>query len=151
MQRIQSGAFDTTTLVRDIPAMLPDWAQRLLARIGIGDDLDAVRDRLIDALQQAGQLLAAQALNLGQNTLRFVARPASCCTCCSFCSATAGDRPQPRRDAADAAVQPGAARPFAAVVRATVKGNIVIAAIQGTIGGVTFALLGSRARCSGGR
>ena len=50
--------------MRDIPAMLPDWAQRLLARIGIGDDLDAVRDRLIDALQQAGQLLAAQALNL---------------------------------------------------------------------------------------
>ena len=31
---------------------------------------------------------------------------------------------------------------FAAVVRATVKGNIVIAIIQGTIGGVTFWLLG---------
>ena len=31
---------------------------------------------------------------------------------------------------------------FAAVVRATVKGNIVIAVIQGTIGGVTFWLLG---------
>jgi predicted PurR-regulated permease PerM len=31
---------------------------------------------------------------------------------------------------------------FAAVVRATVKGNIAIAVIQGTIGGVTFHLLG---------
>ena len=41
---------------------------------------------------------------------------------------------------------------FAAVVRATVKGNIIIAIIQGTIGGVT--LLAARhpgARCSGGR
>ena len=31
---------------------------------------------------------------------------------------------------------------FTAVVRATVKGNIVIAIIQGTIGGVAFWLLG---------
>jgi predicted PurR-regulated permease PerM len=31
---------------------------------------------------------------------------------------------------------------FAAVVRATVKGNVVIAVIQGTIGGVTFWFLG---------
>ena len=31
---------------------------------------------------------------------------------------------------------------FAAVVRATVKGNIVIAVIQGTIGGVAFWALG---------
>ena len=34
---------------------------------------------------------------------------------------------------------------FAAVVRATVKGNIIIAVIQGTIGGVTFWLLGIQA------
>ena len=46
MQRIQSGAYDTTTLVRDAQAMLPDWAQRLLERLGIGEDLDAMRGRL---------------------------------------------------------------------------------------------------------
>ena len=31
---------------------------------------------------------------------------------------------------------------FAAVVRATVKGNMVVAVVQGTLGGIIFALLG---------
>ena len=49
----------------------------------------------------------------------------------------------PRRDAARPRTTAGALLDmFAAVVRATVKGNIVIAIIQGTIGGVAFWLLG---------
>ena len=40
---------------------------------------------------------------------------------------------------------------FAAVVRATVKGNIVIAVIQGRSAGSPSGCSGSRARCSGGR
>ena len=72
VQRIQSGEFDTSTLMVDIQAAVPPWAQRLLDRFGVGD-FDAIRDRLVSTLQQLGQLVAAQALNLGTNTLRFVA------------------------------------------------------------------------------
>ena len=38
--------------------------------------------------------------------------------------------------------QGGGIARFAEVVRATVKGNVIIATLQGTIGGVTFWLLG---------
>ena len=114
VQRIQSGAFDTSTLVRDAQAMLPDWAQRLLERFGVGEDLEAMRDRFIDALQQIGQLLATRALNLGQNTLRFIASTGIMLYVLFFLFRDGRvHRPQhPRLDAADPGVQPGAARPL---------------------------------------
>ena len=144
VQRVQSGAYDTTALVRDAQAMLPDWAQRLLDRLGIGDDLDAMRGRLIDAMQQIGQLVAAQALTLGQNTLRFVASIGIMLYLLFFLFRDGRRIGRSIRDAMPLTPEYNRAllARFAAVVRATVKGNIVIAIIQGTIGGVAFWALG---------
>jgi predicted PurR-regulated permease PerM len=144
VQRIQSGAYDTTTLVRDAQAMLPDWAERQLERFGIGEDLDAMRERLIDALQQVGQLLAAQALGLGRNTLRFVASTGIMLYVLFFLFRDGRSIGRNIRDSMPLTPEYNRAllARFAAVVRATVKGNIVIAIIQGTIGGVTFWALG---------
>ena len=144
VQRVQTDAFDTTTLVRDIQAMLPDWAQRLLERLGIGDDLDAMRGRLMTALQQIGQLIAAQALNLGQNTLRFIASTGIMLYVLFFLFRDGRSIGRNIRDSMPLTPEYNRAllARFAAVVRATVKGNIVIAVIQGTIGGVAFWALG---------
>lgn len=144
VQRIQSGAFDTTTLVQEAQAMLPDWAQAQLDRLGIGEDLDAVPERLIGALQQLGQLLATQALNLGQNTLRFVASTGIMIYVLFFLFRDGRSIGRSIRDSMPLTPEYNRAllARFAAVVRATVKGNIVIAAIQGSVGGIAFWALG---------
>jgi predicted PurR-regulated permease PerM len=144
VQRIQNGAFDTSTLVRDFQGMLPQWAQTRLEQLGIGDDLEAMRSRLMDALQQIGQLLAAQALNLGQNTLRFIASVGIMLYLLFFLFRDGRKIGRTIRDSMPLTPEYNRALlgRFAAVVRATVKGNIVIALIQGTIGGVTFWALG---------
>jgi len=144
VQRVQNGAFDTSTLVRDLQGMLPGWAERLLERLGIGEDLEVMRSRFIDALQQVGQLLATRALNIGQNTLRFVASTGIMLYVLFFLFRDGRAIGRNIRDAMPLTPEYNRAllARFAAVVRATVKGNIVIALIQGTIGGIAFALLG---------
>jgi predicted PurR-regulated permease PerM len=144
VQRIQSGAFDTSTLFRDAQAMLPDWVQRQLDRLGVDEDLEAMRDRFIGALQQVGQLLAAHALNLGQNTLRFIASVGIMLYVLFFLFRDGRAIGRNVRDSMPLTPEYNRALlvRFAAVVRATVKGNIMIATLQGTIGGVAFWLLG---------
>ena len=123
--------------------MVPPWAQSALDRLGAGD-FAALRDRLITGLQQASQIIATRALNIGQNAVRLFVGAGIMLYVLFFLF----------RDGRQIARNIGAAMPlsdaynqqllghFTAVVRATVKGNIVIAVIQGTIGGVAFWLLG---------
>jgi predicted PurR-regulated permease PerM len=143
LARIQGGAYDTSALITDLQSRLPAWARELMAESGIGD-LEAIRDRAINVVQQLGQIVAGQALNLGQNTLRFVAATGIMLYVLFFLfrdgraviiPAIRACMPLSDRYTRELAAK------FAAVVRATVKGNIVIAVLQGTIGGVTFWLL----------
>jgi len=144
LQRIQGGEFDTSTMILDLQAQLPNWARDFLARSGIGD-LEAIRDRAVNVIRQLGQIVAAQALSFGQDTLRFVASVGIMLYVLFFLFRD-GRRvivPAIRvcMPLSDRYTRELAAK-FAAVVRATVKGNIVIAVIQGTIGGVAFHFLG---------
>jgi predicted PurR-regulated permease PerM len=144
LTRIQAGEFDTSALINNLQARMPTWATEFLGRTGIGD-LDAIRERAINVAQQLGQIVAAQALNLGSNTLRFVASVGIMVYVLFFLfrdgrrvivPAIRACMPLSERHTRELGAK------FAAVVRATVKGNIVIAAIQGTIGGVTLWFLG---------
>lgn len=145
VQLIQEGQFQPPESLGDIYAHLPDWAQRLVDRLGLGQiDFDALRSRLAGALAQASQFLAAQALSVGQNTLSFVASIGIMLYMLFFLF----------RDGLQIGRNIRAALPlspeisqslllkFAAVVRATVRGNIIIAIVQGAIGGVAFWALG---------
>jgi predicted PurR-regulated permease PerM len=143
VRRVQQGGFDLPSIVDRFVARLPPWAQDWFAGIDSAD-LAALRDRLSAVLLQASQAFAGQALNLGQITLRFVGSVGIMLYVLFFLF----------RDGPSIGNNILAAMPlsidysrrllamFAAVVRATVKGNIIIAIIQGTIGGVTFWLLG---------
>jgi predicted PurR-regulated permease PerM len=141
--RLQSSQLDTTTILSDIEGHLPPWTQDWLERFGL-EDWDELRDRLLTLAREVSQAVATRALSIGQNTLRFVASIGIMLYVLFFLF----------RDGRQTARNILAAMPlsddynraliarFAAVVRATVKGNIVIAVIQGTIGGTTFWLLG---------
>lgn len=145
VQRAQSDAIDASTILDHIQSHIPAWGQTILDRIGGGDfDFAAIRDRIVGFAQQLGQLIAGRAIDLGQNTLRFVVATGVMLYVLFFLF----------RDGRGIARNIRASMPlsdvynrrltdkFVGVVRATVKGNIVIAVIQGTIGGVTLWALG---------
>ena len=139
--RVASGEINVAEPVAQIEAMLPRLSRRA-AEAGI--DLDRVRTGLETAALAASRELAARLLALGQYTLTFtLLLVVTFYTLFYFLKD--GERLMDRL----VAVLPlGDARErrlfskFAAVTRATVKGTFVVAAVQGTIGGVTFALLG---------
>ena len=74
-------------------------------------------------------------------------RSASRCTCCSSCCATAPAWRSAIRAAIPLAptVKARLLERFTTVIRATVKGNVLVAAAQGALGGVAFWVLGIHA------
>lgn len=143
-QELQDSKFDISGLVTELRADLPPSVEHWLQQVGIGD-FDALRQKLSEALMQGSQLVAGQALSIGQNTLHFFVSAGIMLYILFFLF----------RDGQQIGQNILASMPlskrysrallgrFAAVVRATVRGNVIIAVIQGTIGGITFWLLGT--------
>src|SRR5690606_8250445 len=93
---------------------------------------------------QASQLVAGQAVSIGQNTARFVVSTGIMLYVLFFLFRDGVATGRIIRSSLPLSDEHSGRllEKFAAVVRATVRGNLIIAAIQGTIGGVTFWLLG---------
>ena len=69
--RIQSGELDVGAWFTQLHSALPGWAVNLLDRFGL-TNLETVQARLSGFLAGGAQLIATQALSIGQNTLQFV-------------------------------------------------------------------------------
>lgn len=141
--RIQTGELDLGQYFNRFFAALPGWATSLLERYGLAD-LEAIQARLSGVLTRIMQFLAEQALKLGQNTLDFVVSLFVMLYLLFFLLRD-GDRLVRRvRDAFP--LEPGRQRNlaerFAIVVRATIKGNLVVALVQGALAGLIFWVLG---------
>ncbi len=143
VQRIQAGNVQVPESLAELLGHLPPWAQELVDRIGV-PDFDQLRERLVQAVSTISQFLAGQALSVGQNTLRFVASIGVMLYVLFFLFRDGKRIGATIRDSLPLSPEYNEAllRKFAAVVRATVKGNIIIAIIQGGIGGVAFWFLG---------
>ena len=141
--QVQSGAIDPSSILGNLQDALPPWAQHWFDRLGIGN-LELLRGRLVELLRQASQVIAGRALSIGQDTLRLFVSAGIMLYVLFFLFRDGRLIARNVRSAMPLSDEYNAqltAR-FAAVVRATVKGNIVIAVIQGLIGGVAFWLLG---------
>lgn len=141
--RVQQNQYDPGKVIQDLHDAMPPWLDTSLDRLGMGD-FDALRDRLVSAVQQVSQFLATRAFTFGSNTLRFIASVGVMLYVLFFLFRDGRYIGRsilacmPMSDAKNRAL----IHKFAAVVRATVKGNIAIAVIQGAIGGLAFWLLG---------
>jgi predicted PurR-regulated permease PerM len=145
-QRIQAGDLDVGRYFQEVFNALPDWLTTLLDRFGL-TNLGVVQDRLSAALRKSSQFLAAQALNLGQNTLNFIVSLFIMLYLVFFLLRD-GDALLERIKAAiplPLAQQRTLISRFTRVIRATVKGNLVVAVVQGALGGLIFWLLGVHA------
>jgi predicted PurR-regulated permease PerM len=141
--KVQSGEYDFARYIQRVFDALPSWATALLDRFNL-NNLPAVRDWLASGAMKGGQALAPQALSIGMNTFDFMIGLGIMLYLLFFllrdgkALAERIRRIVPIR-ADQKAVLFGR---FADVVRATVKGGILVAIAQGTLGGLAFWFLG---------
>ncbi|MFA7680474.1 MAG: AI-2E family transporter, partial [Pigmentiphaga sp.] len=139
---VKGGQLDVGGYVAQIMSLMPDWLRGVLDRFGIYG-LDEVKTKLTSAASELGQLFATQALNIGQNTAQFIVSFGVMLYLLFFLL-----RDGPALSAMIYRAIPLAeeqkrrlADKFLMVVRATVKGNIAVAATQGLLGGIIFWIL----------
>lgn len=142
-QRLRTGEFNPRTYFEQIQNALPGWSRDLLGRFGLFNAQDVV-DKLTAAVVQGGQALTARALAIGQNTLMLLVNLGIMLYLLFFFLRDGRDLAQTIRRAVPMQRQHTdfLLSKFATVVRATVKGTVVVALVQGLLGGVAFAFLG---------
>ncbi|EJZ57581.1 MULTISPECIES: AI-2E family transporter [Pseudomonas] len=140
---IESGQLDIGAYIAQFKHSLPPYFQHLLDRFGMGE-LNGLREKIVKASMQGSQVLASQAFSFGQGTFEFVVSFGIMLYLLFFFL----------RDGAELARKVRTAVPleehqkrrlqlkFNRVVRATVKGNLVVAITQGALGGAIFWFLG---------
>jgi len=141
--RIQSGQIDFAMLFNQLQASLPDWARPYLDRFGLSD-FDAAQERLNSALAASFRTLAAQAVAIGQSAFSFVVALGVMLYLTFFLlrDATMLTAQLTRTTPLRTAQQEALFEQFVKVVRATIKGSVVVAIVQGLIGGIVFWALG---------
>lgn len=142
-QRLQTGELNPSFYLHGIFDALPHWMRTLLDRFGL-TNFSVLQSRFIAALGQGSQFVATQAFNIGQNTFEFVA---SLCIAVylAFFLIRDGDSVMAslgRSTPLAPAHKKELLHTFANVIGATVRGSLVIACIQGVLGGIAFWLLG---------
>jgi len=140
-QKVQSGELNLADYVDRIKQAFP-WLQSLAERFDI--DLERVKAQTVEAFTGAGQFLAKRALAVGQNTFQFFLN-LGLMLYLAFFLIRDGDamvnmliRALPLGDEREKLLF----AKFAEVTRATIKGNLLVAATQGALGGVIFWWLG---------
>ncbi len=144
--KLHTGELNPGRYFQEVFGNLPTWATSLLDRFGL-TDLGLIKERLSSSLTKSSQFLATQAFNVGQNAFNFVVGVFIMLYLLFFLLRD-GDALSARIKKATP-LHPDRLRnlsnEFAVVIRATVKGNIVIAMAQGALGGLIFGLLGIHA------
>jgi len=142
-ERLQSGEWTPSLYFHRVFDALPGWIKAMLDRFGL-IDFETLQQRLTSAMGQASQFIAARMVGIGQDTFTFVAE-LFITVYIAFFLIRDGESvvetvrqsiplsPSDKKDLIDK---------FATVLRATVKGNLLVAAIQGALGGLAFWVLG---------
>lgn len=140
---IQSGKINIAAMFEQMTGALPDWAAGWLRSRG-WTDFGAVRQQIADAFNGSFSAIATHALQVGQGALNLILM-LGVMLYLTFFLIRDGEAlahkvvesipldPDRRR---------AVIRNFTVVTRATIKGSLIVAIVQGFVGGVTFALLG---------
>ncbi len=141
--RIESGELDVGAWFRQVYAALPAWAVALLERLDL-TDVDTLQARLSSFLASGAQLIASKALAIGQNTFQFVVALFVMLYLLFFLLRDGDTLSRRIREAIplQSARQRNLAARFTTVIRATIKGNVVVALVQGGLGWLIFLILG---------
>lgn len=139
-QKLQSGAIDPARFIDAVRSAFPE-VTALLREFGV--EPDSLKQRLSEFALVASRFLATEMLAIGQNAAGVFLNTALMLYLAFF---LLRDGPKLIRLLIDA-LPLGDEREklllakFAEVTRATVKGNLVVAVVQGSLGGIIFYLL----------
>lgn len=142
-QRLSSGSLNIGRSFQQAMASLPPWLHDLMARFDVAD-LGSIQEKLSQVAMQVSRFLATQAFNIGQDTFQFLVSFGIMLYLLFFLlrdGARLSRRLIRAVPLSDTHKQP-LFRKFTTVIRATVKGNVAVAAMQGLLGGLIFWMLG---------
>lgn len=141
--KVNAGQFNAGVYFEQIIARLPSWAVKLLDSLGMAD-FATLQKTISDATARGSKFIAGQAVSIGQNTMDFVIGLGIMLYLLFFML----------RDGTMVAARMCEALPmsstntqyllkkFTTVIRATFRGNVIVAAAQGTLGGLLFWFMG---------
>lgn len=145
-QRVTSGQIDVRVQLGKVFNALPAWAHSIMDRFGL-DSLASLQERLSSAAVEGSRLIATHILNIGMNAFDFVV---SFFVMLYLLFFLLKDGPMlawriQRAIPLSAENKNSLFEKFTTVTRATVKGNFLVAAAQGAMGGLAFWALGVQA------
>jgi len=145
-QRVQSGELSFGRYFQQIYNALPSWVTGILDRSGL-DNLGLIQERVTSSLTQGSQFIATQALSIGQNAFDFFVSFFIMLYLLFFFLRDGSALSRRIKEAIplEAEIKRNIFSKFTTVIRATVKGNIVVAILQGALGGLMFWFLGIHA------
>lgn len=140
--RISSGQLDFGAYFQQINDAMPAWLRQFLERIDLASAQE-IQSKLSNVAAEAGKLVAGKMVEIGQNTLGFVVSFGVMLYLLFFLLRDGTSLAKRIRHAIPMEPQhkQSLAEKFATVIRATVKGNLVVAAAQGALGGLIFWIL----------
>ncbi|KPW33180.1 hypothetical protein ALP45_00812 [Pseudomonas coronafaciens pv. atropurpurea] len=138
-KNVETGQLDIAGYLAEFKDLLPHSIQALLDRLGMGD-LEGLRDKITKGAMQGSQYLATQAFSFGQGTFDFVVSVFIMLYLLYFFLRDGQELVRKIRTAFPLGEQQKRRLQlkFTRVVRATVKGNVVVAVTQGMLGGFIF-------------
>ena len=142
-EKIESGEVDFGRFLSQLLNVLAAGAADLLARFGISD-LGDVQARLSSALKEGSQFFATQAIAIGQGTAQVVVSFFLMLYLLFFFLRDGSQLAQRLKDSIPLRTEQKRAlfSKFTIVIRAMFKGTILVAALQGVLGGIIFWFLG---------
>jgi predicted PurR-regulated permease PerM len=144
--QLQSGELDPVGMIEQVRRSLPDWADQMVVSSG-WTDFDRARTMIGSSLASVLQNIASRALWFGQGALQLLAAVGVMLYLVFFLlrdGAIIADKVKqalPLRPS----IRDRLIRHFIVVIRATMKGTVVVSIVQGVVGGLIFWLLGMEA------
>lgn len=143
VEKMRSGQIQIGAFFQKVLDALPTWLRGMLQRFGLAD-LNLLQQKMLTSLSASGQIVTQRVLGIGQVTLDFIVAFFVMLYILFFMfrdgqrltRGIARSIPLNGRHTERLLTQ------FATVVRATVKGNIVVALVQGALGSLAFFVLG---------
>ncbi|XDJ36416.1 MAG: AI-2E family transporter [Burkholderia sp.] len=142
-QQIKAAQPNMTGLFQEIVHTLPALVQRILHSYGL-TDIGGIQKKLTDGAAAISQFVATQAFSIGQNTFQFIVSFGIMLYLVFFLLRDGVEIGRCIRRALplDEDHKQLLLTKFTTAVRATVKGNIAVAIVQGALGSLIFWILG---------
>ncbi len=140
---LRGGTFNTATLFNQFHDALPTQLRIMLDRSEYGE-YSAVQARVEQFLTESAGVIARQALAIGGSAFGFVLS-LGVGLYITYFLVRDGQTIGPRiRNAlpVSAPIAEALAEKFVLIVRATIKGSVVVGLVQGALGGITFWIVG---------